>query len=464
MFCESTPTVKGASRIDRAVESGTNRRFHCPCPRCGHYQELVVNESLERDIGGLWWDRDKTGSVSAENAAATAVYVCRSCKSDIQEESRRSMIRRGVWCAKGQVVEEGGSLAGRPMNDGFHESFQLSRMYGPTFSFGAYARAFVDSRGDTEQERSFANNWGGLPWVPIVVDMDWEELARRLCQSSHEVGVVPKHCIFVTTAVDVQIDHFVMTTFGWTRGKCGYLVQHGIVPDWRDVQEWLSTQWQHEDGGTITSLMNLIDAKDGNRKHEIVDFCKAVNNERGPFTWPSMGAKPGTMHVRMFRKQPIDDQNRTGKKAERRIRGIHLVQVNTTVTQEWIDSSMVRRLPSDPKLLVLSDKVQRDQDLFDQLLNEKYNKEKGLHEHVDTMIPVDFRDAFRYARTAAEVYTNGNWDRLPGRRTVKAESRKERVVRQEAKARASEEAPIPVSRQGIRKPTNNRLLRSRLHE
>ena len=459
VFCESTPTVKGVSRIDRAVESGTNRRFHCPCPRCGHYQELVVNESLDREFGGLWWDKDKSGHASGERAAESAVYICAACKGEIREESRRPMIRKGIWCAKGQQVSKEGELLGRPINDGPHESFQLSRMYGPTFSFSAYARAFVESRGDTEKERSFANNWAGVPWVPIVIEMDWEELARRLCRGKHEVGVVPQHCIFVTTAVDVQVDHFVITTFGWTRGKCGHLVQHGTVPDWSDVQAWLRTRWKHEDGGVILSRMNLIDAKDGNRKHEIVDFCKAVNNERGPFTWPSMGAKPGTMHVRMFRKQPIDDQNRTGKRAESKIRGIHLVQVNTTMTQEWIDSAMVRRMPTDPHLLTLSEQVKEDQDLFDQLLNEKYDKEKGLHVHVDPLIPVDFRDAFRYARTAAEVYTNGNWDRLPGRRTVNPpEPREQRRKRQRATAEsteAKERRPKPPRKSRfIRRPSS----------
>jgi len=33
----STPTVKGVSRIERAYESSDQRRYHVPCPHCGHY-------------------------------------------------------------------------------------------------------------------------------------------------------------------------------------------------------------------------------------------------------------------------------------------------------------------------------------------------------------------------------------------------------------------------------------------
>ncbi|MCS7466723.1 phage terminase large subunit family protein [Stieleria sp. ICT_E10.1] len=68
-------------------------------------------------------------------ASGTILYVCEECGDDIREEQRREMIRKGVWCAEGQYVDSSGQLIGTPTNDGPDESFQLSRLYGPTFSF-----------------------------------------------------------------------------------------------------------------------------------------------------------------------------------------------------------------------------------------------------------------------------------------------------------------------------------------
>ena len=200
-----------------------------------------------------------------------------------------------------------GKLHGRPVNDGPDESFHISRLYGPTFSFSDCARAYRrGSRDDTEKERSFENNWRGMPWRQIDVQMQWEDLASRLCIGQWRIGTVPKPAVFVTTAIDVQLDHFVVSTFGWDREKIGYLVQHSTVPSWEAVREWILRPWPHEDGRPIRSLMNLIDSKDGNRQEEVFSFCKSANNPRAPWVWPLEGAKYGNMAVQMFKRRQID--------------------------------------------------------------------------------------------------------------------------------------------------------------
>lgn len=464
LYAESTPTVEGRSRIGRHVAMGTNRRFHCPCPHCGHYQELVWNEGTNRDDGGLWWDRDKDGESNANRAAATAAYICQSCKDEIPEHRRREIIQRAVWCAEGQIVNKDGELVGDPINDGPDETFQLSRLYGPTFSFSENARAYVDSRGDTEAERSFENNSRGMPWVPLVVQMKWEDLANKLCVGDWEIGTVPESCVFVTTAVDVQLDHFVVGTFGWDRDKRGYLIRHGTVPQWSDVEDWIDTQWKHQDGGTMASLMNLVDSKDGNRQEEVFSFCKTANNPKSPWVWPLEGAKYGYMNVQMFRIRRIDGQFKDVSKESRRkgvISGLNVVVVNTTMTQNWLDNAMVRRKPGDPMSLTLSSQASGDMDLFQQLLNERYDPIEGRHVRIDeSTIPVDFRDVFRYARTAAEVFTNSNWDRLPSKRIIRTSLNQGAASRQE-KPRKKPGRQQESKRSGFIRRPKNPFLRGR---
>ena len=436
LYAESTPTVKGKSRIAKHVYAATNRRFHCPCPHCGHYQELVWNEGKDRSDGGLWWDRDADGVSTPTIASKTAVYVCESCNKDISEEHRRPMIRQGVWCAEGQRVDNDGTLVGTPVNDGPDESFHYSRLYGPTFSFSYCAREYVASRGEPEAERSFDNNVKGVPWEPLTVTMRWQDLAERLCVGNWDVGTVPDGCYFLTTAVDVQLNHFVIATFGWNREKTAHLIQHGTVFDWAGVFNWISTKWQHADGHPIQSAVNLIDSKDGNRKDEVFDYCKAFNGQ-GSFVWPLAGANYGQMNVQMFRKQNIDTQYRIGQAARKDglIEDLYLITVNTTMTQNWIDNAMVNRKPGMPSSIVLPESIQGDQDLFDQLLNEQYDPIDGIHKRVDeTTIPVDFRDTFRYNRVAAEVSTGGNWDRIPPRRTFRQPTKTDVVKHQQVVA------------------------------
>ena len=49
----STPTIKGASRIEAEFDQTDKRLWHCPCPRCGQYQTL--QETQQRPIARRRW-------------------------------------------------------------------------------------------------------------------------------------------------------------------------------------------------------------------------------------------------------------------------------------------------------------------------------------------------------------------------------------------------------------------------
>ncbi|MCM2370956.1 terminase gpA endonuclease subunit [Aporhodopirellula aestuarii] len=458
---ESTPTIKGACRITKFVERASNEYFHVPCPHCNHHQRLRRNTTGERKDGGLMWDGGPEEAISPEKAYQTAHYVCESCHKNIDETQRRSMIQKGVWCGTGQRVDKNGELVGKPANGIRERSFNLSRMYGWTFTFADYARAYIESLSLSGQ--SFANDWEGEAWVPLKVEMEWEQLAKRLCVGDWELGQVPEGCYFLTCAVDVQVDHFVCATFGWDNRQRGCLIRHGTVDTWDQVREWIQRPYEALDGGSdMRARMTLIDSRDGNRKDEIINFCRSVNDEAGPHVYPSMGGNHGSMNLRFFRKLAIDADNEIGKKAKRNIvPGIHLIMINTTVFQEWMDNVMVNRVPGDDMSMMLPQCLIEDQDLFDQLLNEKLNKEKGIWEHIDTLVPNDMRDVFRYGRCAAEVLTNGNWARIPKHRPrqlpeseADRHQRQRRTAEQLNRNRESGGKPNQSKKRFVRRPSS----------
>ncbi|WP_436717959.1 terminase gpA endonuclease subunit [Roseiconus lacunae] len=410
VFAESTPTLAGSCEISRLVEQATNRSLFVPCPRCGEYSALTVNESHEKLAGGLWWDRKRDGSSSPGLAYRTARYICPHCSSEWGDRERLAQVRRGVWVAPGESIDRSGALTGTPINAGPDESFNLNRMYAPTFTFADYAREHAAKVG-TEREQDFRNSWQGVPHTPIQARTTWSKLAAKLCTGKWDRGAVPKQCVFLTCAVDVQLDHFVCTTFGWDSQKTGYLVEFGTVNDWLDVREWLQRSYRHEDGGPdIRAMMTTIDAKDGNRKDEVIDNCRVMNSCRGPFVWPSMGQNPKTFTGSFFQRTNIDASNNIGQSARgRTVEGLNLIRVGTRLSQEWLDNCLFRRAAGEANSLLFPDWARESQSLFDQLINECFDVKSGLWKHIDSTTPVDFRDAVRYARVAAEAYVGGDW-------------------------------------------------------
>lgn len=460
LAAESTPTIEGMSRIKKYFMMGTQKRYHVPCPQCGFHQVLHRNTTGDKKDGGLIWHKPKDGKVIPSIAAETAQYICERCNEEIREEHRRSIIRKGVWAGLGQQVTDDGKVIGKLVNAGPDESFHISRLYGPTFTFADYARNYVRAEDDPEMARSFVNNWDGDTWIPIQVQMTWMELAEKLCKGKYDLGIVPENGIFVTSSIDVQVDHFVATAFAWDCNQSGHLISYGILHEWDDVRNWCYRLYEHSDGGNdVPSFVNLIDSRDGNRKDEIVDFCMSTNKTKGPFIWPSMGSRPGTLNLQLFRKTRIDHEGRTGKKATgKSIEGMYLVMINTTYTQEWLDNAISRRQPGDPLSLTFPESIDDDRDFFSQILNERFNPEKGTWVRVDESVPVDFRDSIRYARAAAEVYVNGNWSRVPVKRIKTVKTREQRINRQERVAEKANRVPRAIAKKAT---TGRKFIRRR---
>src|SRR5690606_30490326 len=77
----STPGIAGLSRIAKLYEQSDQRRYHVPCPHCGHFQYLQWS--------GLVWSPDVTH----------AWYACAECGAAIDEHHKTDMIAHGLWMA-----------------------------------------------------------------------------------------------------------------------------------------------------------------------------------------------------------------------------------------------------------------------------------------------------------------------------------------------------------------------------
>jgi phage terminase large subunit GpA-like protein len=102
IFIVSTPTISGASAIEREYEASDQRRYFVPCPHCSHRQWLRFEQ--------LRWEKGQPD---------TAAYICESCDESIAEHHKTWMLEHGEWRA---MISDGtGKTAG----------FHLSSLYSP---------------------------------------------------------------------------------------------------------------------------------------------------------------------------------------------------------------------------------------------------------------------------------------------------------------------------------------------
>lgn len=405
---ECTPTLTGSSRINRRLEIGWNCRYHVPCPHCGHHQALHVNESDDRSAGGLWWQRPDGRHPSPSIAAETATYVCEKCHVDILDESKRWMVRRGVWVPEGQYVNDNGKVCGKMANPGPFASFQMGRIYAPTFTFGDIARKYVSVQGDLKAEQNYRNSWEGETFTLRHRVGEWDEVARKMCVDTYTTGTCHPDTVFVTAAADVQANHLVWEVAGWGQHGQGWEIAHGVCETWGELLDVITREWPHPKGGSERAAVTLIDSR--HRTDEVKEFCRKFS-ESGAFIWALEGQKSGTMAGRSYRTFPLDDTD-DSKPIGHGVPRTAMVKVNTNEYQNWLDSAIMRKKPGDPFGFGFPSDAVEDEDFFSQLTNEVRDAKKGLWVPVREWDSWDFRDTTRYVKVAADVSVKSAWNRV----------------------------------------------------
>ena len=149
----STPTIRGASRIETAYAESDRRQYWVPCPACGAHQVLV-------------WGQVRWESAGEEHRPETARYHCVACDAPWSDALRWSAIRRGEWRARAPFK----GIAG----------FHLNEICSSWVRLEAMARAFLSARaGGDEAMKTFVNTSLGETWMESGEAPDWRRLADR---------------------------------------------------------------------------------------------------------------------------------------------------------------------------------------------------------------------------------------------------------------------------------------------
>ena len=254
----STPTIRDFSRIEAEYLASDRRRYHVPCPHCGHFQHLEWGSDKEY---GIKWLKHPDGQARPE----TAHYVCCGCGAAIDEHHKTQMLADGYWLAEAPGAQMG-AVAG----------FHLNKLYSPAgwrswrWIVAAWIEAMEGARsGDNTKLKSFVNTSLAETFEEQGDRADEHALRRRAADIP--LRLVQPGMFVCTTGVDVQGDRLEAYVWAWGRGLERQLVDRAIfygdpaLPEtengspWAALTEYRRTPILHVSGREAPMLATMID-------------------------------------------------------------------------------------------------------------------------------------------------------------------------------------------------------------
>ncbi|RRD44857.1 phage terminase large subunit family protein [Comamonadaceae bacterium OH3737_COT-264] len=264
IFIVSTPTIAGASAIEREYEASDQRRYFVPCPHCQHRQWLRFEQ--------LRWQRDESGS-----KPETAAYVCEACDTPIAEHHKTWMLEQGEWRAM--------ATEGNARTAGFH----LSSLYSPVGwrswrdIAAAWEAAISKESGSAAAIKTFKNTELGETWVEEGEAPDWQRLIER--REDYRIGSVPLGGLLLAAGADVQKDRIEVSVWAFGRGKESWLIEHRVLMGdtaredvWKRLAGLLGEHWTHASGVQMPLARLAVDT--GFATQEAYAFVRGCRDAR----------------------------------------------------------------------------------------------------------------------------------------------------------------------------------------
>ncbi len=387
----STPTIKGASRIDTRYAASDRRRYHVPCPHCGHEQHL--------QWAGLRWDKHPvTGEVTV------ARYVCQECGALIDEHHKTDMIRRGRW-----VPENPGART-----RGYHINclyYQIG--LGPRWA--DLAQMWLDAQGDTARLKTFINDRLAEPYEdPAMRAVKHNAIADRA--EPYRLRTAPAGVLILTAGVDTQDDRLEVQIVGWGRGLRRWVLDYAVLPGdpagddvWLALTDLLNRPIQHESGALLAVQATCIDA--GGHRTEHVYHWVRQRKVRRPLA--TFGAKSN--NAQALSRGTLVDVTWRGKTDRR---GLRIHHIGTVGIKHHLYSLLSNDADLDPADRMCHFSEDLPAEFFAGLVSERFNPAKNRfdkprgarNEPLDTHV-------YAYAAThhperRLHRYTGADWDLL----------------------------------------------------
>lgn len=344
----STPQVRGLSRIEQLWNKSDQRRYHVPCPHCGHEQPL--------EWGGLHWTPD----------GRECWYTCRECGAVIEEHQKPAMLAAGRW------------VAGNP--ESAVRGYTVNGLYYP-IGLGPrwldLVRMWLDAQGDPAKLKTFVNDRLAEPWEdPAMRAVKHNVIADRA--EMYLLRTAPLGVLAITAGVDTQDNRLAVHIIGWGRGMAAWTLDYVELPGdpaeeevWARLTDLLNRPIESALGAPMVVEAVAIDA--GGHRTEAVKHFVRQRLVRRPLC--IFGAVPNN-HPILGKGKPVD-VNWKGRLDKR---GVFVHHVGTVAAKHLLYSRLSTDAdkPADARLVRFSNELPRD--YFTGLISETYNPAKNRFE------------------------------------------------------------------------------------
>jgi phage terminase large subunit GpA-like protein len=193
----STPTIKGASRIEQAWHESDQRHFVVPCPHCDEAQALKW--------GQVSWDDDRP---------ETARYACEACGAVWGDAERLHAVSCGTWRAQAEF----NGVAG----------FHINELY--VGKLADLVAGYIDAKRSRAAERMRA-------WVNTTLGETFEDEGDHPDEGSLQARKevwdgVPDGVLLTTCGVDTQDNRLEYELVGWGADEESWSLEYGTI--WGD--------------------------------------------------------------------------------------------------------------------------------------------------------------------------------------------------------------------------------------
>lgn len=244
----SSPTRKGASRIEQAYEKSDKRHYMVRCPHCDG--EQVLRWSHVR-----WTDGDPE----------TAHMVCQECGVVLEEADRYEMIKTGRWVATAPFR----GVAG----------FWMSGLYSPWQRLADVVSDFLAAKDYPETLMAWTNTTLAELWEERGDQAQPDALAARA--EEYPLGFVPEGGLLLVCGVDVQHDRLAVQLVAYGEREEAWVVGweelygNPATPElWQRLDEYVERDFPHESGGILRVSAICVDEGDGVTTNYVRDYCR----------------------------------------------------------------------------------------------------------------------------------------------------------------------------------------------
>ena len=295
----STGRRKGLSHIERGHDAcDVQMRFYIECPHCKADHPLEWGSKKVRY--GFKWD--------PEDPEGTVRHHCPHCYGAITQAQYLDLARTGAWVSRcgnfrlrhwwdangtpyAEWTTDDGTPCLPPKRVGMHCWTAYSEQPGVTWA--KILREYLDAvaawrEGNHAPMVQWVNETKGETFEEESEKADVNDLQTRAKACGYVMRTVPRECLLLVGAVDVQNDRFEITVWGAGRNNRTWAIDYIVIDgnpslqsDWDRVWKALQQQYRHEDGAWLGLAGAAVDT--GFATHEAYLFVARYRDANPAF-------------------------------------------------------------------------------------------------------------------------------------------------------------------------------------